>query len=526
MPLDMRSPLLLILSLSYFNPLCVASDFQLSEADRERIAQVHLENQPIADQGNGTYRNPILPGHYHDPTVLRLEDDYYLSHCEHDRRGPIIWHSRDLVNWRPLTRIESLAGRGEIWATDLVYHKNKYYLYLPLRQKTPDGSLSFSNYVVTAEHPSGPWSDPIDLKIGGIDPGHIATPEGERFIYVNKGIAYPLSRDGTQVTGEAVDAYQSWPIPEDWTIECGCLESPKLFWKNDWYYLVSALGGTAGPATSHMVVVARSCTPIGPWENAPNSPLLRTWDRSEDWWSQGHGTIIEATDGSWWMLYHGIVHGRRSGGRNTLMLPISWTDDDWPFIAEPPTASGVYPKPAGENVGHGMPLSDDFTSDTLAIQWDLLEKMSDFTERIQSGGGELRMTASGNEIGNATRIAQLPVNESYELTVKVHTENGAIAGIGMTSSHGFVGLELNDGRIIHPRRGRPSAPETYSDNTAWLRIRNVDHDVTFYHSVDGINWRKHPWGATLSTESVQRIVLASWGKGIATFEAYRYRGLD
>ena len=68
----------------------------------------------------------------HDPTVVRVGADYYMTHCEHDSRGPIVWHSRDLVNWRPLARIESLAGLGNMWATDLIHHNGLFYLYVPL----------------------------------------------------------------------------------------------------------------------------------------------------------------------------------------------------------------------------------------------------------------------------------------------------------------------------------------------------------------------------------------------------------
>ncbi|MBK1879309.1 family 43 glycosylhydrolase [Pelagicoccus mobilis] len=472
----------------------------------------------------GTYQNPILAGHYHDPTVLRVGEDYYLSHCEHDRRGPIIWHSRDLVNWRPLARVDSLAGLGEIWATDLVYHEGKYYLYLPLRLKDVDGKVSFSNYVTTADHPAGPWSEPIDLKIGGIDPGHVVGPDGQRYVFVNKGRYAPLTADGTAVTADLETAYHSWEIPSDWTIECECLESPKFFWRDDWCYLVSALGGTAGPSTSHMVVVARARDPRGPWENDPASPLLRTEHRDEPFWSQGHGTIIEATGGSWWMLYHGIAKERRSGGRNTLMLPIDWTDDGWPQIKDDYSPGDAIPAPPGENVGHGMPLSDDFQSESLAIQWDLMETMPDFKTRIRSGNGKLKIQAKGDSAQNATRVCQLPTHESYELTVQVEAPSGTIAGIGMQSSHGFVGLQLDDGEVIHPRRGMPEAPDTFPDGKVWLKVRNNNHDVDFFYSSDGTTWKKHPWGAGLSTESVQRIILFAAGQGQATFRNYQYKG--
>ncbi len=520
----------LAISLLFFSSFTTANSYIQTDADAERVAQVLKENQPIPDQGNGTFINPLLPSHYHDPTVVRVNKDYYMTHCAHDNRGPIIWHSRDLVNWRPLARIDSLAGVGNIWATDLIHHDGKFYLYLPLRMRNPtapEQHLSFSNYVITATDPAGPWSKPIDLgNITGIDPGHIVTPQGERFVYVNKGMAAPLSRDGLKATAPAKKVYNGWPIPKDWVIECECLESPKLFMRNDWYYMVSAIGGTVGPSTSHMAIVARSRDPLGPWENDPNTPLLRTWSRDESWWSQGHGTILEANDGTWWMVYHAIPNSRRSSGRNTLMVPIKWTQSGWPKVETSTSKNPPYLIPAGENVGHGMPLSDNFKTKELAIQWDFLDHMPDHKKRIRSGGGALTLTASGDSPKNATRIAQQPVNNSYELTVKVETDKGTTAGMGMLSSQGFVGLEFIDKKVIHPRRGRPVAPLKFKNNKAWLRVRNVDHDVTFHYSEDGINWHKHEWGAALSTESTQKIILYASGKGKAKFKDYQYRGLN
>ena len=105
------------------------------------------------------------------------------------------------------------------------------------------------------------------LEVGEIDPGHVVGPDGKRYLHYSGGKVVGLADDGLSVTGELKKVYDGWPIPESWRIECFCLESPKLFFKGDYYHLISAQGGTAGPSTSHMVVQARSRTPVGPWEN-------------------------------------------------------------------------------------------------------------------------------------------------------------------------------------------------------------------------------------------------------------------
>ena len=89
---------------------------------------------------------------------------------------------------------------------------------------------------------------------------------------MDKGEVIRLTEDGLATVGEKKKVYDGWKYPDHWDTECMCLESPKLNEHNGYYYLTSAQGGTAGPATSHMVVSARSKSVTGPWENSPYNP--------------------------------------------------------------------------------------------------------------------------------------------------------------------------------------------------------------------------------------------------------------
>lgn len=124
---------------------------------------------------------------------------------------------------------------------------------------------------------------------------------------------------------KCINLYDGWPIPDYIDIECICLGSPKLFKRGDYFYMVSAAGGTAGPATSHMAIVARAKQVAGPWENSPHNPMIWTKDAREDWWSKGHATLIEGPDRHWYAIYHGYPRGQRTLGRCTLISPVSWT---------------------------------------------------------------------------------------------------------------------------------------------------------------------------------------------------------
>src|SRR5450432_1272443 len=260
-----------------------------------------IEGQRRADRGDGTYLNPIVPGDHPDPTVLKDGDDYYMTFSSFfSYPGVIIWHSRDLVNWAPIGPALT-KPIGTVWAMDLIKHNGRYFIYIPA---TPGGQQSI--FVIHADDIRGPWSDPIDLKVAGcIDPGHGVGEDGKRYLFFNGVRRIALTDDGLATVGALEEVYHPWRYPEDWVVEMFAAEGPKIFHREDWFYLVAAVGGTSGPPTSHMVIVARSHSIHGPWQNCPDNPIVHTASVEEPWWSRGHATVVEGPGGDWWMIYHG-----------------------------------------------------------------------------------------------------------------------------------------------------------------------------------------------------------------------------
>lgn len=156
--------------------------------------------------------------------------------------------------------------------------------------------------VVHADDIRGPWSEPIDLKIGNIDPGHAVGADEKRYLFMSAGHRVPLAADGLSVIGPEEKVYDGWKYPEEWDVEVFAQEGPKILRRGDYYYMVLAEGGTSGPPTSHMVIMARSRSIDGPWENSPHNPVVRTWSAAEKWWSRGHATLIEGPDAKQWYL--------------------------------------------------------------------------------------------------------------------------------------------------------------------------------------------------------------------------------
>ena len=91
-----------------------------------------------------------------------------------------------------------------------------------------------------------------------------------------------LSDDGLSVKEQPRQVMTPWTSPDNWQVECECLEAPKLLFHNGYYYLNVAEGGTSGPPTSHMVLSARSRNIDGPWEWSPHNPIVHTPQQSRN----------------------------------------------------------------------------------------------------------------------------------------------------------------------------------------------------------------------------------------------------
>jgi xylan 1,4-beta-xylosidase len=154
-------------------------------------------------------------------------------------------------------------------------------------------------------------------------------PRHDDGLHLSAGYMVELAPEGRSVTGEPGKVYGGWEYPDTFNMEGFCLEAPKLTKRNGYYYRTSAEEGTAGPATSHMIVSARSRTPRGPWENSPYNPIVHTESAAETWWSKGHGTLVSTPDERWWILYHGYEKGYYTLGRQTLLEPVEWVEDGW-----------------------------------------------------------------------------------------------------------------------------------------------------------------------------------------------------
>lgn len=378
-----------------------------------------------------TLKKIVFPGDYPDPSIVRDGNDFYMTHSSFTYYpGLLVWHSTDLENWTPVSRAVD-PQTYSIFAPEICKVGDKFYIYYP----TSGGE----NFVVMADTPKGPWSDPIKIDVNGIDPGHVYAEDGKQYLYTNNGFAIQLTDDGLAAAGENTKLYDGWQFPEEWETEGFWLESPKLFQKDGYYYLVTAEGGTAGPATSHMCVVARSKSALGPWENSPYNPLVHTYSVEDEWWSKGHGTIFDDADGNWYIVYHSYRNSYHTLGRSTIIESIEWTEDGWPKLAN---EENDYVEDGPETYQYvRLRLYDPI----LWAKW-----AADF---------------EGNDLWTITAV-----DRAYEITAEFELEEGAKAGMYLWyNENAYLGLQDNASHF-------------------YLRIKNDKNIATTEKSLDGENW--------------------------------------
>jgi xylan 1,4-beta-xylosidase len=493
-----------------------------------------LEGQRRADRGDGTYLNPIIAGDHPDPTILKDGADYYMTFSSfYSYPGLVIWRSTDLVNWAPvgpaLTR-----PLGAIWAVDLVRHEGRYFIYIPAN---PD-DRGWSIYAIWADDIRGPWSDPVDLKISGcIDPGHVVGEDGNRYLFTNGIRRIRLTDDGLAADGPLEPAYEPWRYPDDWVVEAFSPEGPKLLRRNGWFYLVTAVGGTSGPPTGHMVIAARSRSVHGPWEHCPHNPIVRTASAAEPWWSRGHASLVEGPAGDWWMVYHGYENGLRTLGRQTLLEPIEWTSDGW-FRALGGDLSKPLPKPRGGRAGPaGFALSDDFSTNRFGLQWSFHDPAPDEGRRAAYEPGGLVVAGRGASPADSSPLTCTVGDRAYEAEVSLDLIGEAEAGLLLFYNRkAFVGLGFTP-TVLKAFEFSEEIPWMRSDHAARslrMRVTNDQNVVTWHYSYDdGKSWRRlglrmevsglhhNTFGGFLSL----KLGVYAAGRGSVRLRDFRYRAL-
>lgn len=347
------------------------------------------------DQGDGTYKNPILNGDYPDSDVEQVGDTYYMiSSKQHMSPGMVILESKDMVNWTSIGHVwDSLSWAPEynwdkmggypfgVWAGDLEYHEGTWFCY----------QIDFKHglYVSTAKDIRGPWSAPIqmlpqelvldDPAVFWDDETHeayvICNTAGkqkspENTIPGNENRIYKMSWDGTKIldegklvyTGLGSEAAKIYKFDGIWYI-----------FMAEWFYTdPDNPGKIPSPENDRKQVVLRSKENIyGPYEK---KVVLERGNGIERSCSQG--ALMQAPDYSWWYV-HQLIQNTEIPfqGRPQCLEPVTWVDG-WPIIGIDVDNDGIgepvvqYQKPIQDFPVSAPQSDDDFSASKLGLQWE------------------------------------------------------------------------------------------------------------------------------------------------------------
>ncbi len=470
----------------------------------------------VADQGDGTYRNPILYADYSDPDVIRVGNDFYMTASSFNCiPGLQILHSNDLVNWTIIhaaipsahpsdkTVMDDRPDHGNrVWAPCLRYHDGTFYLFW--------GDPDRGAYMTETTDIRGAWSEPVLVKAGKgiIDTSPLWDDNGRVYLVH----AFAGSRAGLksvlavcELSADATWAMTESRIVYDGHADNETIEGPKFYKRDGSYYILAPAGGVA----TGWQLAMRATNPYGPYE-------VRTV------MAQGKSTVNGPHQGAWvdtptgedWFLHFQDVGAY---GRIVHLQPMKW-EKGWPVIGSDADGDGcgepvmTHVKP---NVGKVYPVctpqaSDNFLTNCLGLQWQWQADYNPKWSFTDATNGVLRLYSYpvGKEakslwdVPNA--LLQKTPADAFTVTTKLRFSpspkyKGERTGLvvmgldyaGLVLDHTDKGLTLSQVSCAKADAGSPekaNATVTLSGAGQWIYLKaecNKAAVCHFSYSLDG-----------------------------------------
>ena len=496
-----RINLLVIITLLLF---CGSS--KLNAQEDPYVSQVW-----ISDQGDGTYKNPILHADYSDPDVVRVGEDFYMTSSSFNvAPGLPILHSKDLVNWKlvnhalkgqvPEEHFSTPQHGNGVWAPAFRYHQGEYYIYW--------GDPDFGIYMVKTKDPEGEWEEPVLVEEGKglIDPAPLWDDDGKAYLshaYAGSRagiksilVVKPMNPEGTKTVGSGkivFDGHENHPT----------VEGSKFYKRNGYYYIFAPAGGVS----TGWQLILRSKAPYGPYEEHISL-------------EQGNTNINGPHQGAWVQLENGedwFIHfqDKEAYGRIVHLQPMKWKDD-WPMMGEDkdgdwtgqPVLSHKKPK-VGKEYPLATPLdTDEFEGNEIGLQWQWQANPKATWAFANPAKGQLRLYAqqvpdNSKNLWDAPNLLlqKFPAEEfttttklTFHPNEKLENEKAGLIVMGM--AYAYLALESkNDGIYLkyvvneNAEKGNEEKEQVIkklNGNSIVLRVKvNRDAACTFSYSEDG-----------------------------------------
>lgn len=407
------------------------------------------------DQGDGTYRNPVLAVDFSDPDPIRVGNDYYMAASTFESvPGVTILHSADLVNWEILggvfDHLDKFSNEFKpsrmnrynegVYAPSLRYHNGKFYVYVNF--------LTDGMFVCTADKPEGPWhtqrlrdKNGKELKtLNWTDPCPVWDDEGNGYLAASRPGGYrywysylfQMNPEGTQLLDADVDHLNEENVIYQFDRGGGTVYSPhqssegnKIYRRNGYYYLVHIEflqqgAGTHVYRSKYLYGTKPDGTPgkpgdLGEYEtyrmDAPSPvEISDSNDQAAAYYGQlhpqklpGQGGLVDTPDGRWY--YMAQFTDGNAGGRQPHLLPVTWIED-WPVVGVDPDSelhgkmAWSLPKPITSDKIVLPQQSDDFSSDELKPFWAWNHQPDDSKWSLSERPGFMRIYASPTSDGS------------------------------------------------------------------------------------------------------------------------------
>ena len=426
------------------------------------------------------------------------------------------------MNWKQIGHVFSKSedidltqfydGMG-IWAPDISFHNGEFYVFYCKVQLKKDRSVNVrGNYMVKSKNILGPWSKPLQLTDNGSDPSHFVDNDGQHYMLFAAGIPKGNGTKIVKLNNECTKVIEG-PFWLETEGKKAAPEGPHLLKKGGYYYFIMA--ASSGLFEGHHMLIARSKSIYGPYENSPYNPYLAQYNPKAINFHQGHGKIISTQNGEWWTMVisqrwiPGEIKGVKKGisqlGRETSLERIDWNENEWPI---PNGGKG----PLDANIRPDLPYtpiinasSDEFNEKHLGIQWmfrrnpiyddfSLTEKKGSL--RIYTGNFDIDTIIGRNLIVQRERWLKFIATTKISFSPKATTQAGLTCYYD-TKTYARLGLQRDTTGALQLvleecRFGKKSVLKMINNiqqSILFLRMKVNKLHREFFYSYDNKSWK-------------------------------------
>ena len=493
------------------------------------------------DQGDGTFRNPVIAGDYSDPDMVRVGNDYYMvSSTFESYPGVTVLHSKDLINWttigaalKDLVAVDSAYSYAKMnrynqgaYAPTINYHNNRFYIFVNLYT---DGF-----YVATADNPAGPWKSEYlkdkngrKLRVKGwTDPCPFWDEDGKAYLASSHpgreywySYLFQMSSDGSMLLdADSTHMAQSgiqYLYPNGGTLfsPYHSSEGNRIFKRNGYYYLQHIEFTNRGHGEGTYILRSKNIYGTFPDRKSgiPGNigdyelfAVEKVTDRAH-LRVPGQGGYVTTPDGRWFWM--GQFTRDASCGRSPVLVPVTWIND-WPVIGvnikdmQGETAWQL-PKPIEGYPIQTPCISDEFNCNKLASAWSWNHQPRNDKWSLAERKGWLRLKAfhtvnhsgffkAGNTLNQRhfrtdTTIATI----KFDISKMADGQKAGLAHFNGGKQYGFLAIEQvgNSRYLIYEENGKEIHGDILRAKIIYLKSTVLlDDKAHFSYSVDGVHF--------------------------------------